>query len=190
MPHGSHYSRVLQLVTKTTDAFRADDWTPKQIDPDGLKYVATISVRAHWFIIAVLLFELVYRPYLYFGVARYALFPLLLLVLIGFNGYIHFRILSNKRITWRWVFALYALDVVSLAEPIEVTGLVAHYIFGRCLLRPATVVCEDIWQDLPSGTSRPTDHSRDASIAGLPRAVITKDHAYACRVERNPLTRH
>ena len=74
MPHGSLYSRVLQLVRKATDAFRADDWTPKQIDPDGLKYVATISVGAHWFVIAVLFFELVYRPYLYLGVARYAPF--------------------------------------------------------------------------------------------------------------------
>ena len=36
MPHGSHYSRVLQLVTKTTDAFRVDDWTLNQVDQDGL----------------------------------------------------------------------------------------------------------------------------------------------------------
>ena len=126
MPHGSLYSRVLHLVRKATDAFRADDWTPKQIDPDGLKYVATISVRAHWFIIAVLLFELVYRPYLYFGVARYALFPLLLLVLIGFNGYIHFRILSNKRITWRWVFALYALDVFLISASAALSDGFSH----------------------------------------------------------------
>ena len=72
MPHGFHYSRVLRLVTKAADAFRVEDWPLNQIDPDGLRYVATISVRAHWFVIAVLLFELVYRPYLYFGVARYA----------------------------------------------------------------------------------------------------------------------
>ena len=88
--------------------------------------MATISVRAHWFIIAVLLFELVYRPYLYFGVARYALFPLLLLVLIGFNGYIHFRILSNKRITWRWVFALYALDVFLISAAAALSDGFSH----------------------------------------------------------------
>ncbi len=111
MPHGFHYSRVLQLVTKPTAAFRVNDWALSQIDPDGLRYVATISVRAHWFVIAVLLFELVYRPYLYFGVARYAPFPLLLLVLIGFNGYIHYRLLSYRPTTWHWPVALYALDV-------------------------------------------------------------------------------
>ena len=59
MSRGSHDSRVLQLVTKATKAFRANDWTLRQIDPDGLKYVATTSVKGHWFILPVLL--LAYR---------------------------------------------------------------------------------------------------------------------------------
>ena len=49
-------SRVLQLVTKATVAFRLNDWALNEVDPDGLRYVATISVRAHWFVIAVLFF--------------------------------------------------------------------------------------------------------------------------------------
>ena len=56
MPHGFHDVRVLQLVKRATAAFRVNDWVLNQIDPDGLRYVATISVRAHWFVIAVLLF--------------------------------------------------------------------------------------------------------------------------------------
>ncbi len=126
MPHDSHYSRVLQLVTKTTDAFRVNDWTLNQIDPDGLRYMATISVRAHWFVIAVLFFELVYRPYLYFGVARYAPFPLLLLVLIGFNGYIHYRLLPNRPITWHWPVALYALDVFLVSAAAALSDGFSH----------------------------------------------------------------
>ena len=111
MPQGSQHSRLLQIVTKVTGAFRANDWALNQIDPEGLRYVATISVRAHWFVVAVSLVELVYRPYLYFGVARYTTYALLLLVLVGFNGYIHYRLLSNRRVTWHWLVALYALDV-------------------------------------------------------------------------------
>ena len=126
MPHGSHYSRVLQLVTKTTDAFRVDDWTLNQVDQDGLRYVATISVRVHWFVIAVLFFELVYRPYLYFGVARYAPYPLLLLTLIGFNGYIHYRLLSNRPITWHWPVALYALDVFLVSAAAALSDGFSH----------------------------------------------------------------
>ena len=126
MPHGSHYSRVLQLVTKTTDAFRVDDWTLNQVDQEGLRYVATISVRVHWFVIAVLFFELVYRPYLYFGVARYAPYPLLLLTLIGFNAYIHSRLLSNRTITWHWPVALYALDVFLVSAAAALSDGFSH----------------------------------------------------------------
>ena len=126
MPHGFHHSRVLQLIAKPTAAFRVDDWTLNQIDPDGLRYVATISVRAHWFVITVLFFELVYRPYLYFGVARYAPFPLLLLVLIGFNGYIHYRLLSNRPITWHWPVALYTLDVFLVSAAATLSDGFSH----------------------------------------------------------------
>ena len=99
MLHGFHDVRVRQLVKSATAAFRVNDWALNQIEPDGLRYLATISVRAHWFVAAIAVFELVYRPYLDFGVARYATYVLLVLVLIGFNGYIHYRILSNRRTT-------------------------------------------------------------------------------------------
>ena len=126
MPHGFHYSRVLQLITKPTAAFRVNDWALNQVDPEGLRYVGTISVRAHWFVIAVLFFELVYRPYLYFGVARYAPYPLLLLTLIGFNGYIHYRLLSNRPITWHWPVALYALDVFLISAVVALSDGFSH----------------------------------------------------------------
>ena len=119
-------SRVLQLVTKATVPFRLNDWALNEVDPDGLRYVATISVRAHWFVIAVLFFELVYRPYLYFGVPRYATYALLLLVLIGFNGYIHYRLLSRRPITWHWPAALYALDVVLISAVVALSTGFSH----------------------------------------------------------------
>ena len=126
MPHGFHYSRVLQLITKPTAAFRVNGWALNQVDPEGLRYVATISVRAHWFVIVVLFFELVYRPYMYFGVARYAPYPLLLMVLIGFNGYIHYRLLSHRPITWRWLVALYALDVFLISAVVALSDGFSH----------------------------------------------------------------
>ena len=126
MPHGFHDIRVLQLVEKATVAFRENDWALNQIDPDGLRYVATISVRAHWFIVAIASIELVYRPLLEFGVARYATYALLLLVLIGFTGYVHYRLRSNKRITWRWVSALYALDVLLISAAAALSEGFSH----------------------------------------------------------------
>ena len=88
MAHGSRYSRVMRLAAKATSVFRTNDLALDQIDLGGLKYAATVSVRAHWFVVAVLLFELVYRPY--YGVAKYAAYGLLLGTLVGLNGYVHY----------------------------------------------------------------------------------------------------
>ena len=51
---------------------------------------------------------------------------LIVVVLIGFNGYIHYRILSNRRITWRWVFALYALDVFLISATAALSDGFSH----------------------------------------------------------------
>ena len=126
MPHGFHNVRVRQLVKSATAAFRVNDWALNRIDSDGLRFVGIISVRAHWSMIAVLLFELVYRPYLYFGVARYAPYPLLLLVLTGFIGYLQYRLLSSRPITWHWLVALYALDVVLISAAVALSDGFSH----------------------------------------------------------------
>ena len=126
MSRGPHDKRGLQLTAKASDALRKSGWTLHQIDPDALRYAATISVRLHWFVIAILLFERVYRPDLDFGVARYATYALLLLVLIVFNGYIHYRLLSNRPITWHWVFALYALDVFLISAVLVLSEGFSH----------------------------------------------------------------
>ena len=126
MPHGFHNVRVRQLVKRAAATFRVNDWVLNQIDLDGLRFVAIISVRAHWFMIAVLLFELVYRPYLYFGVARYAPFPLILLVLTGFIGYLQYRLLSSRPITWHWLVALYALDVFLISAVVALSDGFSH----------------------------------------------------------------
>ena len=86
MSNGSHHGRGLQLVAKTANAFRVTDWTLNQVDPDGLRYVAAVSVRMHWFFGAVLFVELVYRPP-EGGMATLIAFSLLLLLLGGVNGY-------------------------------------------------------------------------------------------------------
>ena len=127
MAHGSRYSRVMRLAAKAAGLFRVSDLALDQIDPDGLKYVATVSVRAHWFIVALMLFELVYRPY--YGVAKYAAYGLLLGMLVGLNGYVHYRLHANRPVTWRWVSALFALDVFLLSAVLTISNGFSHYFF-------------------------------------------------------------
>ena len=126
MTHGSHCSRLRRVFTKAGDALQVNGWTLNQLDPDGLRYVATVSVRAHWFVIAVLLFEVAYRPYLYFGVVRYVPFPLLLLALAAFNGYFQHRLRSDRPIAWRWPVALYALDVLVISAVLVLSAGFGH----------------------------------------------------------------
>ena len=127
MSHGFHYGRVLQIARRAADAFWVDDQIPSQEDTDGLRYVATITVRAHWFILPVLIFELLYRPYyLYVGVAAFVPFPLLLLALIGFNGYLHYRLLTVRPITWRMLVALCVLDVILISAGLALSDGFNH----------------------------------------------------------------
>ena len=126
MSRGSHDNRRLQQTTEANDASRISRWALSRIDPEGLRYLATISVRAHWFIAVIAVIELVYRPYLVFGVGRYISYVLLVLVLIGFNGYLHYRILSNRRLTWHWFFALYALDVLLVSATAALSDGFGH----------------------------------------------------------------
>ena len=110
----------LRLVSKTANAFRVTDWTLNQIDPDGLRYVATVSVRVHWFFGVVLLVELVYRPH--YGVVVYAVYALLMLLLFGFNGYAHFRLRSDRTFTWRWILAVCMLDVLVISGALAISN--------------------------------------------------------------------
>ena len=126
MTHGSHRSRLRRVFTKAGDTLQVNGWTLRQLDPDGLRYVAAVSVRAHWLVIAVLLFEVAYRPYTYFGVVRYVPFPLLLLALAAFNGYFQHRLRSDRPIAWRWPVALYALDVLVISAVLVLSAGFGH----------------------------------------------------------------
>ena len=125
MSKGAHHGRGLQLVAKTANAFRVTDWTLNQLDPDGLRYVATMSVRVHWFFGAVLLVQLVYRPH--YGVAVYAAYALLMLLLFGFNGYTHFRLRSERKFTWRWILAVCMLDVLVISAAVAISNGFSEY---------------------------------------------------------------
>ena len=108
MFHRSHHSQGLGLFSKPANAFRASGWSLNQFDPDGLRYVTTISVRVHWLVAAVCLVELVYRPH--YGALTYGSYMLLFLA-PGFNGFLHHRLRSNRPITWPWLLSQFAMDL-------------------------------------------------------------------------------
>ena len=101
------------------DLFRTANSSLSPADPDGLRYLAVVSVIGHWFIAAVVLFEIVYRPY--YGLSRYAAYILLLLILVGFTGDLHHRLRSGRTITSLRLQALYAMDLALVSASLAIS---------------------------------------------------------------------
>ena len=78
-------------------------------DPDVVPYAARVSVWGRWFIGLVSAFEIAYRPGFWYpddwG------FVLLLVALATLNGSVHFRLLTDRPVTWRLMLLLSAMDI-------------------------------------------------------------------------------
>ena len=122
-------SRGSRLLRTAAGIFRVSDWTLNRIDPYGLRYVATVSVWVHWCMAATFLVILVYRPW--YGPGRYTAFALLFLVFLACNGYVHYRLAWKRTLTltWRWIFAMCALDAALVTVGAVMGGGFSHYFF-------------------------------------------------------------
>ena len=87
-------------------------------DPDVVSYAARASVWGRWFIALVSVIEIAYRPGFWYpddwG------FVLLLVPLATLNGLIHFRLLTNRPVTWRWMLLLSAMDIALITASISI----------------------------------------------------------------------
>lgn len=113
---------------------RLGDGTSQQIDPDGLRRVATVTVWLHWFAVAFLVFQLTYRPG--YPLEAGIQYLLALLLLVGFNGYTHYRLVTQRTITGRWIIALVSVFVGLVSVSVVIGGGFSHY-FLHLLYYPA-----------------------------------------------------
>ena len=127
MSQATRQSRGFHPIRAAASVFRVSDWTPHRIDPDGLRYVANILVWAHWWVGAVCFFQLVYRPY--YGPAKFAAYTVLFGLLMAFNGYVHYRLRSNRAMTWQWILGLSAMDVAIISVLVAISNGFSHYFF-------------------------------------------------------------
>ena len=124
---------------------------PVGIDPDGLKSLAVTTVRAHWFVIALCLVELLYRPYYGYVAVRFAIYLAMLLILIGLNGYLHYRLRSNRSLTPHWLLALYALDLLLISAAAAISGGFSHlgfHLFYYPALAAFAVMFTSFWLNM------------------------------------------
>ena len=80
-------------------------------DQDVVQYAAGVSVWGRWFIWLVTVVQFAYRPgfWYYEGHTEYLF---LLVPLATLNGLVHYQLLTNRSVTWRWLLLLSAMDMV------------------------------------------------------------------------------
>ena len=119
--------RNVDPIPGAAEGWWARDHSFRRIDPEGLRRVATVSVWLHWSAAAFCLFQLVYRPW--YGPERYAAYALLFGLLLVFNGYVHYRLASNRTVTWSWILALVAMDVILVSIAVGISSGFSHSFF-------------------------------------------------------------
>ena len=117
----------MQLARKVANAFRVSDWTLNRIDRDGLLYVSAVSVWGRWLVCGLCAFLLIFRPL--YEYSAYTGYMALLLILIAFSGFIHYRLVSNGTMTWRWVLAFSVIDVALVTTAVVISDSFHHFLF-------------------------------------------------------------
>ena len=131
-------------------------------DPDVMLYAARVSVWARWLVCLVGVFELAYRPALWYATDKEYLF--LGVPLLAFNGFVHYRLQRDRAVTWRWLFFLSGMDIALITAAVIIGG--DFHLFSYVTYYPAlalfAVVFASLWLSLAWAT-----------IAGAIYAVVS-----------------
>lgn len=86
---------------------------------DDLRYGARISVWIRWFLLIGWFAQINYRPD--FADPNYVPNSLFAATMLALNGYVHYRILTNRPVTWRWLLGLSMMDSVMISAGLFVS---------------------------------------------------------------------
>ena len=117
-------------------------------EPDVVLYATWISVWGRWVVWIIGVFLLAYRPgFWYPQDIEYLAIPVLVFMV---NGLVHYRLLTNRTVTWRWMLLLSAVDVVLTTVGVVIGGGFASFIFLAYYpaLAIFAVVCSSTWFSL------------------------------------------
>ena len=109
MSKATRQSLGLHPIRAAAGVFRTGGWTLNGLDADTVRYAAGVSVWGRWFISVVALFQFAYRFRFWFP--NNFEFPLLLVLLVALNGLVHYRLVTGRPVTWRWLLLLSAMDI-------------------------------------------------------------------------------
>ena len=89
-------------------------------DPVVVPFAAKVSVWGRWFVWLVAVFLLAYRPADWYPANIEYVF--LHVPLVTLNGLVHYRLLTNRPVTWRWLLVLSAMDIALITTDIVIGG--------------------------------------------------------------------
>ena len=92
-----------------------------------MRFLARTFVWARWFILAFGLLVWVYRPV--DGPETYVPYLPGILLLVGLNGYTHYRLATEKAVTRGWILLNATLDVFNLSGSVAIGGGFSHQYF-------------------------------------------------------------
>ena len=96
-------------------------------DPDDLRFSLRISVWVRWLLVIAWLAQHHYR--ITFEQPAYVAHTLVAVSLLALNGYVHYRIETNRNVAWHWAIALSAMDAVVLTVGLWISGGFANTFF-------------------------------------------------------------
>ena len=130
----SLWNRVQGLLSVVTDVFSMRRLGFNVTQADELRYLGNISVWLRWMLIGICVALLFYRPD--FDFVRYAGYSSILVLVSALNGFVHFRILANRKLTHQLILLLSIMDVVFITGAIIASGGFDYY-FLFMLYNPA-----------------------------------------------------
>ena len=89
-------------------------------DLDDLRYSIRISVWVRWFVVIAWLVQLNYRAN--FDHPSYFAHTLFAVLALALNWYIHYRIETDRTVTWRWALALSVVDAAGITAGLTISG--------------------------------------------------------------------
>ncbi|MCY4450108.1 MAG: ATP-binding protein [Chloroflexi bacterium] len=93
---------------------------PDRTGVDDLLYGARVAVWVRHFVLLAWFAQMNYRAN--FADPNYVPNSLFAAATLALNGYVHYRILTGRTVTWRWMLALSVMDVTMLTAGIAVSS--------------------------------------------------------------------
>ena len=109
------------MLTQSFSLVRDRFWRASWAGSYEVHYAASVSVWARWFVAALLLYVL-FQPPFPLPVSLYASYSATIVLLVAFNGFIHFRLWSGRPLTWRWTLGMNATDVALVTSGVWIAG--------------------------------------------------------------------